>query len=252
MLASSDVAVKTGKKAMDVEVAAAFSWVSANRLTLDATRSITFDKTVTVAGPGALTLTTNDGGTGGTLSFTGKGSVAFSDTNSSLIIDGVSYTLVGNIATLASDIAANASGNYALAGNYDAAADGTYTAPPIPITFTGTFEGLGSTISHLSIDDTVDADVGLFAEVGTAGMLRDISLLSANVKGQDAGVAPLAGYNHGTIIRASATGSAASPNDVQGGAGGLVATNSGTISQSRATTKVSGFIAGGLVADNRE
>ena len=32
--------------------------------------------------------------------------------------------------------------------------------------FTGTFDGLGNTISNLTIDDTTDYNVGLFGQVG--------------------------------------------------------------------------------------
>ena len=59
---------------------------STNRLTLDAYRSITFNNLVTVVGTGALTITTNDGGTGGDFRFFGKGHVEFWDTDSDLVV----------------------------------------------------------------------------------------------------------------------------------------------------------------------
>lgn len=141
MLASEDVTLISSSHAKDIDSKVAFSWSSTHRLTLDSYQSIAVEKLVTVAGSGALTLTTNDGGTGGMLSFTAPGRVAFWDLSSSLDINGASYTLVGDIATLASDIASNPSGRYALANNYDASADGTYVSSPIPTTFTGSFEG---------------------------------------------------------------------------------------------------------------
>ena len=96
-----------------------------------------------VTGTGAVTVTTNDGGKDGDLIFGDKGNVTFWDLASSLIVNGNSYTLVGNIATLASDIASNPSGFYALANDYDASVDGTYSSAPVTTTFNGTFEGLG-------------------------------------------------------------------------------------------------------------
>ncbi len=103
-----------------------------------------------VQGTAGLTLTTNDGGKNGALTFTGKGSVAFWDLSSSLIVNANAYTLVNTIATLASDIAASKKGNFALAASYNAKSDGTYTKAPIK-EFAGKFEGLGNTISNLKI-----------------------------------------------------------------------------------------------------
>ncbi len=77
MLASGDVTVSSASAAKDIEVAAALSWVSSNRLTLDSYRSITFSKVMDVAGSGALTLTTNDGGNDGDLYFTEKAASIF-------------------------------------------------------------------------------------------------------------------------------------------------------------------------------
>ena len=125
-------------------------WTSTSRLTLDAIQSVEIDKPVMVTGTGAVTVTTNDGGTGGDLIFDGKGNVTFWDLNSSLIVNGNSYMLVGNIATLASDIANNPSGFYALANDY-AAVGGwdIQRGARVADEFFGTFEGLGHTISKL-------------------------------------------------------------------------------------------------------
>ena len=47
---------------------------------------ITFTQPVTAEGTGGMTITFNDGGTGGDFLFTGKGRVAFWDTSSSLVM----------------------------------------------------------------------------------------------------------------------------------------------------------------------
>ena len=251
MLASSDVAVRSKSKAKDIELRVALSFASASRLTLDAYQAITFDKPLTVAGSGALTLTTNDGGTGGELSFVSPGRVAFWDLSSSLVIDGASYTLVGDIATLASDIASDPSGHYALANNYDASVDGTYTSSPIPTTFNGTFEGFGNAITHLAVNDANDSNVGLFAEIGAAGTDRDLSLHSANVAGGlNAAIGMLAGRSEGTIMAVSVTGTVSAPSGNNSAAGGLIGFSpQGTILRSSADSKVSSFLAGGLVGN---
>ncbi len=124
MLASGDVTVMTGSGAVSITVMGSFSWTSAHRLTFDARENVSFHVPVQVAGAGAVTLTTGDGIAGGALVFFPGGSVDFLDTSSSLTVNGTSYVLIADIATLASDIAANPSGAYALAKNYDASADG--------------------------------------------------------------------------------------------------------------------------------
>jgi hypothetical protein len=259
MLASSDVTLRPGRKAMDVNVKAALSWVSANLLTLDAYRSITFEKPVTVAGSGGLTLTTNDGGTGGALSFVKLGSVVFWDLSSSLIVDGNAYTLVGSIAALASDIAGNPSGNYALANSYDASVDGTYAAAPIPTALMGKVEGLGNTISNLSIDDPTKKEyVGLFAQVGPGGNVFDLNLTNLAVEAARLSqVGELVGYNSGTLSGDSASGhikvhSSASQSGLDTNVGGLVGLNVGVIANSHARGTVDGGNAevGGLVGLN--
>ena len=63
--------------------------------------------------------------------------MTFWDLSSSLIVNGNSYTLVGDIETLASDIANNPAGFYALANDYDASVDGTYRSAPVTTTVTG-------------------------------------------------------------------------------------------------------------------
>src|ERR1043166_8069905 len=104
MLASGDVKVVSDSKALDIDFAESLSWTSTSRLTLDSHHSIVFEKPVTVAGAGALTITVNDGGTGGDFWFVKKGHVEFWDLNSSLVIDGTSYTLVKTIKQLEKEI----------------------------------------------------------------------------------------------------------------------------------------------------
>ena len=248
MLASGNVDVTTtgsGVQANNIVVSDGVSWPAASALTLDAYQSVSINKSIAVQGQGGLTLTTDDGGSGGTLVFGHKGSVTFANLSSSLTIDGTAYTLVNTIQTLASAIAANPSGAYALASNYDASQDGTYTTVPIPTPFTGTFEGLGNALSNLSINDTTDTNVGLFAEVASGGALRDISTTDANIviSSENSCAAPLVGENEGSIINAFANGSVHAPNSC---AGGLVGYMFGSITLSSAATKTNAPEAGGL------
>jgi hypothetical protein len=250
MLASGNVEVTTtgaGVQANNIQFDAPFSWLGTNTLWLDAFESIAIAKPITVKGTGGLKLTTNDGGSGGTFAFSKKGHVIFKKLASSLAINGTSYVLVGDIATLASDVAAEPGGAYALAGNYDASGDGTYSAAPIATTFTGTFEGLGNEISNLTIDDSTEAQgvteyVGLFSQVDEGGTLRDVHLTNANISAGNSvddeswGVGALAGVA-GIVENCSATGTVTSSSGESQWVGGLLGYGS-TIMNSHANSKV--------------
>lgn len=252
MLTSSDVVVQSGSKAEDVELKAALSWATGNQLTIDAFHSIAFDKLLEVSGTGGLTLITNDSGSGGRLSFNTSGRITFWDLSSNLMIDGASYTLVGDIMALASDVASDPSGHYALAASYDAVADGIYSSSPIQTTFTGTFEGLGNTIVHLSVNDPTDGDwVGFFSRVGSGGVIENIILSKATIAGDGILVGALTAFNEGTINHSLAKGHVSTNiTNAEAFIGGLVGLNSGSIVQSGTAVSVSGSdfnFAGGFV-----
>ena len=242
MLASSNVTVVSGSTAQDIVVRASFSWTSSNRLTLDAYHSIMVDYAVAVTGPGAVTLTTNDGGSGGSFSTQFPGRVDFWDLSSSLIINGASYTLVNDISTLAADIAGNASGRYALAKNYDASPDGTYGASPVPTIFAGAFDGLGHIIEHLSIRSTKysfsQLSTGLFSQTASGGAIQNIGLTEVEIHGAFRNyVGALVALNEGSIVNAFAKGHVQGKSEAVIGA--LVGANEGSIVSSYTTGQVS-------------
>ncbi|HEX3942755.1 MAG TPA: hypothetical protein VHW69_01590 [Rhizomicrobium sp.] len=247
LLAAGDTRVIADSAPKDIEFKAPLSWTSTGRLTLDSYHSIVFEQPVTVAGAGALTITTNDGGSGGDFWFEKKGHVEFSDITDSLIVNGNSYALVRNIRQLAKGVANNPSAFYALAKKYNAIKDGTYTQSPVSTLLTGVFEGLGNEISNLSIDDPRDsANVGLFAQSG--GLVHNVSLSAVMIiaEGMDAQAGGLAGSG-GNISHSSVAGSV-SGSLYAGGLAGL----GGTIqySHSSASVTTTGFAAGGLVGDS--
>ena len=233
MLVSGNATVTTtgsGVQANDITVSAGFSWSTSNTLALVANRAITVGAKVSVKGMGGLTLT-DDGGVA-SLAFPG-GSAAFANLSSPLTINGTAYTLVNKISALARAILANPSGAFALAKNYDAEKDGTYSAPPISTTFTGTFEGLGNTISNLSISDPSRTEVGFFAIID-GGSVHDIGFKSANVSttatftllGVLAGYvegADVVGSNYSGVVTGSwASGSVSATASTYGQVGGLL------------------------------
>ena len=208
MLAASDVKITTGSGAVTITVSASFSWTSASRLTLDAMQNVTFQAPVSVAGPGAVSLVYNDGGTGGQLTFFAGGKLDFWDLSSSLVINGSSYTLVGDVATLAGDINGAPQGSFALAADFDAGKS-IYHASPVSTIFGGVFEGLGHAISNMNIHNRGCEVIGegLFAQIAQGGAVRDLridNLVMSSNKPQVAG--GIAGYNAGNIANVWVSG----------------------------------------------
>jgi hypothetical protein len=266
MLASGNVKVMSkggGAHAGDMKIAAALTWVSSNTLTLDSYHSIVATQPVTIAGSGGLTLMTNDGGAGGGLSFAKKGKITFWSLSSNLTINGATYTLVNNIATLASNVVANNSGSFALAADYDASVDGTYGKTPIS-QFFGNFEGLGNTISNLTLDIPAHKNgyAGLFGSL-SGGLVENLNLIKANIKGgRYLYIGSLVGTSTSVLSGISVSGQI-----VFGGlttTGGIAGENGGTIINSHSTARMravtspcsdaptGGCYVGGLVGLNFE
>jgi hypothetical protein len=256
LLASGNVEVTTtasGVQAADIIVDAEVGWSTSSSLSLEAYRSLTVDKPVSVAGTGGMSFATNDGGSGGLLLFGPKGHVTFANLSSGLSINGTSYALVRTLPALAAAIAANPSGAFALAGNYDASKDGTYSTSPIPTVFTGSFNGLGNSLSKLTIRDINNGDyLGLFQEIGSGGSVYSIGLVKISIKASESSIGGLVSVNEGMIANASVTGSidmTRSNSDFS--AAGLVNLNYGgtvVLSHADATITVSGYdSAAGLV-----
>jgi len=268
LLAAANLEVTTtgsGVQANDIDVGAAFGWSSTSVLALDAYRSITIGNAVAVAGLGGLSLTTKDGGAHGKLSFVAGGNVAFANASSSLQINHATYLIVNDISTLASAIASNPAGKYALGNTYDASGDGTYGHDPIPTTFTGTLQGLGNSISNLSIE-SVDSYAGLFAQTGAGARILNLALSNVSVAVPDGGiyiavVGTLVGQNGGMIANCYAAGTVNAANHDEDNVtrlGGMVGVNDGSIEWSTASVtmrdgkkpiNVDNRL-GGLVSDN--
>jgi hypothetical protein len=273
MLASGDIKVTTtgsGVQSQNIVVAAQIAWSSTSALALDAYQSIEIRRPLAMQGLAALSLTTNDGGQGGVLEFGGHGHVTFANLSSSLSINAVPYTLVGSVKDIASSVSANPTGKFALAADYDAKVDGIYTTAPVGTELDGRFEGLGNAISNLTISDQEYGGTdGLFTELGDDGLIENLTLANLLFLTNADEVGGLVGFSSGQIYSVTINGA------VQGGeagclagettngpienirtdckvggittAGGLVGSNSATISQSRAMGGVNGIYAGGLV-----
>src|SRR5579862_9481667 len=292
MLASGDVSVTTagaGVQANDIAVIAPFTWSSESKLTLDAYESVSISASVSVTGQGGLSLLTNDGGAGGILLFGQTGSATFANLSSALTINGTAYTLVNSVSTLAAAVAANPAGNFALANSYDASADGLYHHSPVETPLTGAVDGLGNTISNLSIKQGAHSykyQVGLFAESLSGSSISALKLSGYHVvvtggkKGIETDVGGLIGGSSGSLVDDHVSGGLKGTGSYVGGlagyavnvtqcsarvsisaettgiVGGLIGdTAGGVVDQSYATGRISADVAsvvGGLVGENND
>jgi len=117
-------------------------------------------------------------------------------------------------------------------------------APANP--FTGTFDGQGYEIRDLFANRPAERDVGLFGAVGEAVVIKDISVVNADVTGQWY-VGSLVGTHYGTVSNSYSTGNVTG----EGYVGGLVGGSAGNVSNSYSTGSVTGDShVGGLAGGN--
>jgi hypothetical protein len=226
LLHRGDVRVASGP-ADAIAASATLSWTHASRLTLVARTAITVSQPIVVAGDGAVVLTTSDDQSPGAIAFVGRGRLDFWNLKDRLIINGHDYTLAGDVASLASAIAADTHGFFALAKDYDAKGDALHTTSPVYVLY-GSLNGLGHTISNVKIQ----------AAQGCAGFIAYF------VGGSASSVSNL------TLSQIDATQAANSDGKAPNGVGGLAGCSQGTISHVRVTGHVSGpaaVSAGGIV-----
>jgi len=253
MLASGDVKITTGAGAVTITVESPFSWTSTSRLTLDAHYNVSFRTPVTVAGQGAVTITYNDGGSGGDLIFFPGAKLDFWDLSSSLVINGQDYVLVRDIAGMI----AHVGHSLALTADYDAEHDGDFHLAPIK-KVNATIEGLGHAIQNLHVGTNKPRCLGLIGQLEPTGLVRDIEMTDATIYDDESGdVGTLVGCNYGIVANSTANGGEVlGEAGAYGGAvaGGLVGLNASTglIVNSHTNLSVggAGAYAGGLVGDS--
>ena len=190
----------------DIVINAPITWDTGAMIYLYSYHSLIFNAVMNVKNGGCLSFGINNANgtgplnTGGVLSFGKGGRIAIDTGGTSFTLNNVGYTVLDNVSTLASDIASNPAGNYVLGLSYNASGDGTYTSSPIATTFTGTFYGLGNTISRLNIDETSGSAAGLFADIGSGGLVSGLLVVDSNVVGPTGGdTGVLAGIVSGSV-----------------------------------------------------
>ncbi len=255
----------------DVNVNDAVSW-SANQLTLNAQRNININANLNGSGTAKLALqygqASASGGTNdnyfinNATKVTLPAGVNFSTQKGSTGTV-TNYTVMTSLgiegSTTATDLQGmngNLAGNYALGADIDATATTAWNNGSgfLPVgnggtSFTGRFDGLGHTITGLSINSFL-GDIGLFGFTDANSTISNLGLVGGSVSG-DSFVGELVGFNNGTISNSYATGSVNGAIRIRQNIGGLVGANGGTISNAYATGNISGVInVGGLVGVN--
>jgi trimeric autotransporter adhesin len=263
-LAHGNVSIVTssaGTQNGDIDVNAPVSW-SANKLALTAAGDINVNAVMTVSGSAKVDFEPGSGnllmGFASDGSFAGRVDISSSAANA-LTIGGQVYTVINALgaqgSTTTTDLQGmngNLAGYYALGSSLDASATSGWNSgagfTAIGVSggsnFTGTFDGLGHTITGLTINLPSGDNQGLFGWIGATGIARNVGLVGGSMYGL-AGVGSLAGASYGTISNAY---SSAAVTGILDFIGGLVGTNLGKISNSYATGSViAGAYAGGLV-----
>ncbi|ESZ29345.1 hypothetical protein X734_08085 [Mesorhizobium sp. L2C084A000] len=269
LLATANVTISTGSggsQAGDITIAAPIAW-NTNTLTLSASHSIVFNANATIGGVGGLALITNNGGTGGTISYALGASATFTGTPGAqaLSVNGQSYTLIYDVNGLQA-INSGLTGSYALAKNIDASSTSSWNSGLGFISlgtdgnsniqnggngFTGSFDGLGHTVDSLSVTQSAAQYVGLFGYIGAGGLVQNVGVTNVTVRGFRT-LGGIAGFNAGTVAQSYSTGQLFTT-QYGSTSGGLIGENDGALSDSFSTVVINARdtnAAGGAVGFN--
>jgi filamentous hemagglutinin family protein len=243
----------------DILIDSALTWNTTATLTMSAYRNIDFNAAVTASGGGSVVL--NGGysfglgprGFAGSLSFTGGAS-----SGSALTINGNAFTLLYAMSDL-ENVNASATSlakRYALAQSLDASAvtgwvpigtNGSGTVLNGGSGFSGTLEGLGNTISNLSVNLGSNAYAALFGY--SNGVLQDIGIVGGSFTGGNfvGSLAGSAGNIYNAFSTASVTGSGVDVGGLAGSAFGIGNSHAtGTVSGNSNVGGLAGYVAEGV------
>ena len=257
----------------DIFVNSAVAW-SANKLTLSAHRNININANLNATGTASLALifgqnavaggnTSNITTAPGAVVNLPAGTTNFT-TQQGSNGDVKQYTVITSLGLAGSTTGTDLQGmgmgwnlNYALGSNIDATPTALWNGgagfnplggnEPPWVPFRSIFDGLGHTISNLTINRPGTDRVGLFGQSTNSSTLRNVRLVDARVTGQHT-VGALVGllWNNSTVWNSSATGGATvGINSV----GGLVGAMQGDAAVN-GRSKVSNSFATGTVTGN--
>ncbi|ULT69326.1 GLUG motif-containing protein [Pseudomonas sp. BC42] len=267
--------VELSSKTGDVSVDGAIDWTSGNQLSVNSARDIQLNSSLKGSGGGtrvelnaaqdlklnaAVELTGINSSLGldygNTYALGPNGRVTLSGSGAWFDANGDLYKVIQNAAQLQA-IGANLDGLYVLGNNI--AGSGVIKSIGGSNTFTGTFDGLGNTVSGFTVN-TDGPYGGLFGK--SSGAISNLKLASMTINGttSNAGfgyIGGLVGLNGGSINNVSASNLRVVANSNQNNTlGGLVGVNSGgSIDRATLAGTVTGnantLAVGGLVGENR-
>ena len=254
------------------------SWSANTTLTLTASNNVNVNASVTASGATAgiaINPNTANGSetpSGSGIFSLGNGGVinlpnVSASSTAALRIGGASYTVINSLGAAGSVTGTDLQGmrgalakNYALGSNINASATSGWNSgagftpigvasgtPSSATDFTGIFDGLGHTITGLTINNS-SVNGGLFAAV--SGTVRNVGMVGGSISAGGYSGGLVGELNYGTVSNSYATGNVSAPN-VQG-LGGLVGwMNDGTVKNSYATgnvtaSSVSGSLSNGI------
>ncbi|MGC8541843.1 MAG: beta strand repeat-containing protein, partial [Phycisphaerae bacterium] len=252
-LASNSITILSSQGATagtgDINVNDTVSWSANTTLTLSAFHNVNVNSNITATGNSAgLVLTPDTGAGGGTFNLQNGAVITLSGSTPTLSIAGTSYTVVNSAAALQ---AIGSSGNYALGSNINVSSIANFSPIGGSTGFSGTLNGLGNTVSNLTINLPSTSNIGFIGTLSTGGVVENIGVTSGSVAGL-VSVGGLVGSNDGTISNSYANVTVTG----NSGVGGLVANNNGgMITNSYATGNVTASgsndnYAGGLAGGN--
>ncbi|WP_211473880.1 YDG domain-containing protein [Collimonas humicola] len=243
------------------------SW-SGHKLTLNASNDVNINATMTASGFASLDLEPGSGHVNVALGSAGfNGRVNFSGSGV-LTMNNHVYTVINSLGTATSSgdgtlqgTLGNLAGYYALGSDINAAATSAWNSGAgfTPIggkgvtvltpaqEFSGVFDGLGHTVSGLTINDGSLVGIGMIGAVGAAGVVRNVGLLGGSVAVTSSNyTGALVGQNFGKISNSFSTATVSASSNATF-IGGLVGENSGgTITRSYA----GGTLNAGAAASN--
>ena len=269
-LANNNVTVQTStgdSQKGDINVNAEVKWDSANSLTLNAHNDININANITAThNKGKLNLIygqdtanrdanykLNKGakinlragdnfstkkGTEATVEYKVITALGKQDSTTGADLQGINGNLNGNY-VLGADIDATETKDWNDGQGFNPIGD--FNNP-----FKGKLDGLGHTVSRLSINRPAQDNIGLIGYARRGAQIQNIGLLEVNIRGRGF-VGGLVGLNQGSINNVYSTGAVSG----QIAVGGLVGSNSGSINNAYATGSVLGNVeVGGLVGNN--